>query len=110
MSIKYRYWAQGSFPELTPAWFAQHGNGKMDPQQAFEVWDGFLNSKRPPSNEAKFKKVLELAVGVTPGSVGHYLFRQRHNGTTVEGRQLGAKTVRDLDIVSEALGRKPNVP
>jgi len=109
MTQIFRYWIGETFPELSLEWFTQYGSGRKDPQQAFEEWKRFLNSRRKPSNDAKFRKVLELAIGVTPGAVNHYLFRQRDPDPTRKNRKLGPKTIRDLDTVSEALGRKPDV-
>jgi len=109
MRSQYRYWTQTTFPELTAEWFVKYSSGRGDPQQAFEDWTRFIASHRQPSNEAKFRKALELAVGVTAGAVNHYLFRQRNPFPSKE-RNLGPRTNRDLDIVSEALGRKPDVP
>jgi DNA-binding LacI/PurR family transcriptional regulator len=103
-----KYWKPEIFPELSREWFVQYS--KRIPRQAFEEWTRFVNGPRIRSNDAKFRKALELAADVTPGVVYHYLFGQGNRDPTRKDRKLGPQTVRDLDTVSKALGHEPNAP
>ena len=100
-----RYWTVGEFPALTREWFVEHCVG--NPQQAFDEWGRFLES-RQRSSDARFRKALELTTELTSGAVYHYLFR-RHNPTPgSKERRLAPRTVMTLDAVSKALGSAPS--
>jgi DNA-binding LacI/PurR family transcriptional regulator len=82
--------------ELDERWFRKYGT-VTDPERAARQWRDWLNSYRGHRDSAKFRKALELAVGVSRASVEHYLSDDRWY-------KLSEGTLQALDAVAEALG------
>jgi DNA-binding LacI/PurR family transcriptional regulator len=84
------------FAELSEEWFRNHGS-ISDPTAAAEEWRRWLTTRR--SDEAKYRKVLELGSGRSIAAICYYC-----NG---RGRKLSDKTWTLLDRMTRALGRVP---
>jgi DNA-binding LacI/PurR family transcriptional regulator len=102
-----KHWTGGEFPQLDLPFFQNHCAGG-DPRLALREWRAFLPRAR--SDDAKYRKALELTSGLTPGAVYHYLFGRREPASGGKTRKLAANTIRALDAVSTALGCEPGQP
>lgn len=91
--------SEQKFPdvELDEKWFEKHGTA-ADPALAARQWQEWLSSSRR-RDTAKFRKALELAVGISRAAVDHYLSNERWY-------KLSDNTLQALDAVAEALGQK----
>ena len=84
-----------AFLDLSEQFFIDHG--LKDPVEAARLWKEWIAKPRKRSEQAKYRKVLELASGLSTSSVRHYL----------EGRseKLGEQTRLRLADISKALGQ-----
>lgn len=100
LGVKMNQW---KFPnaELDERWFKRHGTA-ADPAQAARQWAEWLKASPSRRDTARFRKALELAVGVSRSSVDHYLSSERWY-------KLGDDTLEALDAVARALGRGPEL-
>jgi DNA-binding LacI/PurR family transcriptional regulator len=88
--------SEQKFPDLNEKWFEKHGTA-ADPALAARQWREWLGSSPNRRDTAKFRKALELAVGVSRAAVDHYLSDKRWY-------KLSDNTLQSLDAVAEALG------
>jgi DNA-binding LacI/PurR family transcriptional regulator len=87
---------------LTEPWFAEHGCA--DPVRAAQQWQEWLARRRDwlashpeRSAEAKYRKGLQLATGLSEAAIRHYLKGR--------SRKLSPAMLNTLDALSRALGQ-----
>ena len=88
---------QNPIEKITEEWFVQ--NHVPEPEKAAEEWRQWLSIRRKRTEKAKWKKILELATGLTSGSLSHYLSGRRE--------RLGKDRLELLDQLSSKLGFEP---
>lgn len=82
--------------ELDQKWFEKYGTA-ADPALAARQWRAWLTGSRGRRDSAKFRKAMELAIGISPAAVDCYLSDKRWY-------KLSDNTLQALDTVAEALG------
>jgi DNA-binding LacI/PurR family transcriptional regulator len=82
--------------EISEAWFRAHGLGGVDPIHAAAEWWSWLDA-RSRSQEARLRKALELASGLSEAAIRHYRAGRAY--------KLGSRMLQELDALARLLGR-----
>src|SRR5687768_531785 len=89
------------FPKLDADWFWRAG---LNPDSALPEWDGW--DRRPHTEKARFKKVLEIVSGLGEATIRNY-YSEYEDSEKNRADHVGQREKRRLDAIARMLGIEP---